>query len=374
MRHKRVDGLAFAFLLKGHDDRGCKHVPHTIYGGQLCPVRPLAYLCRRHRRLKIGPAVVMVGQQAGRHFADMAHSQRKDQPVQGDAPPVVNRGKQVVGRFCPPALAVLQLLQPAAEPVAKGKNVGRCADPAVFVEDFHLLCPKPFDVKGGAADEMLQAFNGLRRADQTAGAAAHGIARLADGIRSAARTGFWKGVRLGFVRASRQIDIGDFRNDIPGPVNLHPVAYPDVAPAPDRIAARIAASYVILVVQRGVGNDDAPHCHRRQPCHRRKRPGAAHLNVDGFQPGPGQFGGKLMRNRPAGGGRAEPKAALQAKVIHLVDNAIDVIAQRGPLRLDPPVLVQQCLRPIAEMRQRVGLKTQACQPRNCAGLRFSQWR
>ena len=81
-----------------------------------------------------------------------------------------------------------------------------------------------------------------------------------------------------------------------------------------------------------------------------------------------------MRNGPAGGGRAEPKAALQAKVIHLVDNAIDVIAQRGPLRLDPPVLVQQGLRPIAELRQRVGLKTQACQPRNCAGLRFSQWR
>ena len=221
---------------------------------------------------------------------------------------------------------------------------------------------------------MLQPFHRLRRADQTAGAAAHGIARLADGIGSAARTGFGKGKRNGVLRAARQIDIGDFRNHIPGAIDLHPVTDPDVAPAPHGIAARIAARDVIFVVQRGVGDDDAPHCHRRQPCHRRQRPGAAHLNVDGFQPGPGQFGGKLMRNGPAGGGRAVPKAALQAKVIHLVDHPVDVIAQRGPLRLDPPVLVQQGLRPIAEMRQGVGLKPQACQPRNCAGLRFSQWR
>jgi exopolyphosphatase/guanosine-5'-triphosphate,3'-diphosphate pyrophosphatase len=42
------------------------------------------------------------------------------------------------------------------------------------------------------------------------------------------------------------------------------------------------------------------------------------------------------------------------------------------LRLDPPVLVQQRLWPVAGLRQRVGRKAKRCQPCNRARLRIRQ--
>jgi hypothetical protein len=49
----------------------------------------------------------------GRDLSHMADAQREDQPRQRDAPFLVDRVEEVGRRFLAPALAVLQLLQPA---------------------------------------------------------------------------------------------------------------------------------------------------------------------------------------------------------------------------------------------------------------------
>ena len=48
-------------------------------------------------------------------------------------------------------------------------------------KELHLLRAQALDVKSAAADEMLQPFHRLGRADQAAGAATDGIAFLAVG-------------------------------------------------------------------------------------------------------------------------------------------------------------------------------------------------
>jgi hypothetical protein len=60
-----------------------------------------------------------------------------------------------------------------------------------------------------------------------------------------------------------------------------------------------------------------------------QRAGAADLDVDGLEPGPGQFGRELVRDGPARRGRAEAEPRLQRQVVDLVDDAVDVIAERA---------------------------------------------
>ena len=91
-------------------------------------------------------------------------------------------------------------------------------------------------------------------------------------------------------------------------------------------------------MQRRVRDDDAAHGHRRQPRDRRERPGATDLNVDPFELRPGKFGGEFMRDRPTRRGRAEAQTPLQREVVHLVDDAVDIVAERGPLGLDLAVM------------------------------------
>ena len=94
-------------------------------------------------------------------------------------------------------------------------------------------------------------------------------------------------------------------------------------------------------MQGGVRDDNAADGNGLQSGDRRQRTSAADLNVDGQQPGPRQFGGKFMRDRPARRGRAKAKPGLQSQIVDLVDDTVDVIAQSGALHLDGAVLGQQ---------------------------------
>ena len=81
-----------------------------------------------------------------------------------------------------------------------------------------------------------------------------------------------------------------------------------------------------------------------------------------------------MRNRPARGGRPKAQPRLQGKVVHLVDHAVDVIAQAGALRLDPAVLRHKGFGAVGQNGQRVGLKPHVAQPLDRAKLGIRQGR
>ena len=76
--------------------------------------------------------------------------------------------------------------------VFRRKMSDGCSISPSAIEDLDLLRAEPLDVERVAADEMAQPLHGLRRADEPAGAAAHGIQRavrlvLAHGIGAAGR-------------------------------------------------------------------------------------------------------------------------------------------------------------------------------------------
>ena len=81
-----------------------------------------------------------------------------------------------------------------------------------------------------------------------------------------------------------------------------------------------------------------------------------------------------MRERPAGRGGAEPEPGLQREGVHLVDDAVDVIAERRALRLDLGVMGQHVRRAVAEPGQRVGLEAERAQPVDRAHLGVGQRR
>ena len=128
----------------------------------------------------------------------------------------------------------------------------------VVEEDLDLLLAQALDVEGVARDEMLQALDRLRRADEAAGAAAHHVdlagllVDLAHGVAAADRAD-----ARGTDRALRpcgrlsEHDAEDLRDDVAGALHDHRVA-----------DAHVLARDLVLVVQRGVGDDDAADRHR----------------------------------------------------------------------------------------------------------------
>ena len=61
---------------------------------------------------------------------------------------------------------------------------------------------------------------------------------------------------------------------------------------------------------------------------RRQRAGAADLDLDRLDDRRRLFGGELVRDRPARAARDEAEPLLQREVVDLVDDAVDVVAER----------------------------------------------
>ena len=105
----------------------------------------------------------------------------------------------------------------------------------------------------------------------------------------------------------------------------------------------------VLVVQRGVGDDDAADGDRPQFGDRRQRAGAADLDLDRFDDRRRALGGKFVRHRPARAARDEAEPLLQREIVDLVDDAVDVVAERRPLRFDRAVMAEHLGRRMAEL-------------------------
>ena len=203
------------------------------------------------------------------------------------------------------------------------EDVGRLHDAALVVEQLDLLLAEPLDVEGVARDEMLEPLLGLRRADEAAGAAAHhvGAARLlvdlAHGVLPQAGQTSGHLVGLGALGPLVEHDAHHLRDDVAGAAHDHRVADADVL-----------ARDLVLVVQRGVGDDHAADRHRLELGGGRQRAGAADLDLDVEQARRRLLRRELVGDGPARRARDEAQPLLPVEPVDLVDDAVDVVAER----------------------------------------------
>lgn len=186
---------------------------------------------------------------------------------------------------------------------------------------------QPLDIEGVARDEVLQVLDALERARKLARAAAHGLALLAHrGRLERARAHMRKRERARMPRALIENDAYDLRNHVARALHDHRVADADVL-----------ARDFILVVQRRVGDDDAPDRDGLQLRYRRHRARAAHLNVDGFEDRLRLLRREFMRDGPAWRTRDESQPLLPIQPVDLINDTVDVVTEIGTFRLDPRI-------------------------------------
>ena len=143
-----------------------------------------------------------------------------------------------------------------------------------------------------------------------------------------------KFVSLRVLRPLVEHDADDLRDHVAGTLHDDRVALANVDAVADRLAVVADRRDIVLVVQRGVGDDDAADGDRRKPRHRRQRAGAADLDVDFLQHRRRLLGGELVRDRPARVAPCKPQPLLPVEPVDLVDDAVDVVAELGALAVD----------------------------------------
>src|SRR5467141_2851508 len=162
--------------------------------------------------------------------------------------------------------------------------------------------------------------------------------------------------------------VNNLRNDVAGALDDHGVADPDIAALAQFFAMAADAPDVILVVQRDVLHDDAADADRFELADRRERAGASDLDLDIPEHGHGALGRKLVRDRPARRARHEAEPLLPVDAIDLVDDAVDVVVEMGPLGFDLAMEGEQLFDRIAKLGERIGPEAAALEPFDHAGL------
>ena len=74
------------------------------------------------------------------------------------------------------------------------------------------------------------------------------------------------------------------------------------------------------------------------------------------------LGRELVRDRPARRARDEAEPLLPVEPVDLVDDAVDVVVERGALLLDLGVGVEQLLDRPTQLGQRIDLEAPALEP------------
>src|SRR5690606_6252949 len=87
---------------------------------------------------------------------------------------------------------------------------------------------------------------------------------------------------------------------------------------------------LVLVVEGGIAHGDTADKYRLQASHRGHHTGAPHLEFHPQQPGGHLLGGKLAGDGPARRPGDKTQALLQAEVVHLVDDTVDIVVQAVP--------------------------------------------
>src|SRR6185312_15166707 len=238
------------------------------------------------------------------------------------------------------------------------EDVDGVLDDALVEEQLDLLGAEPLDVERPTRHEMLELLHRLCGADELAGTAAARIflagllvdlahrGRAAD--RADVRELIWPS-RLGPLVEQH---LHDLRDHVAGPLDHHGVADADIGTVADRLTKAVEALDVVFIMERDIDHGHAADGHRIEPPDRRERTGAADLDIDLAQHGGRALRGKLVRNGPAWLAAQRAPAALQLETVDLVDDAVDVVAERGPLRLDFAVLRQELVDRLGARHQR----------------------
>src|SRR5580692_9239015 len=193
----------------------------------------------------------MPREQPRRRLADLRDAERIDEPVERDAPPLIDRPDQIAGAQLTPAFAAHQLLR--LEP----EDIAGAADEAVSPERGDMLRAHSLDIETVARDKMLQSFDRLRGADQTSSAALRDKAGLANDETAASGTFVRKLVRRRIGRPLIQDDRDNLRDHVTGALD------------DDRIAlADVLTLDLVFVMQRCPLHDDTAHGDRREKRHR----------------------------------------------------------------------------------------------------------
>ncbi len=177
-------------------------------------------------------------------------------------------------------------------------------------------------------------------------------------------------IRLAAFFAFLKHHIHDLRDDIARALHDHAIANADIAPLPDRLALLTYALDIVLIVQRRVGHNHTADGDWLQPRHRRQRASAAHLNIDAAQNGERLFRREFMRNRPARAARAKTKPGLQVEPVHLVNNTVDIVIQRGTLHADGAIMRKQPIHAVEPLHQRIDRKAPLAKNLDHAQLRI----
>ena len=112
-------------------------------------------------------------------------------------------------------------------------------------------------------------------------------------------------------------------------------------------------------MQGGVGDDDAADCHGLELRERRQRPGPADIDANRLDDRRRLLSRELVRDRPARRARDEAEPLLQREIIDLVDDAVDVVAERRALFFDRAIVRQHLRGRMAELGQGIGRQAEA---------------
>ena len=161
-------------------------------------------------------------------------------------------------------------------------------------------------------------------------------------------------VGLGAARLVLEHTPEHLRDDVAGALDRHRVADPHVQPLD-----------LVLVVQRRVRHHHAADRHRLEPGDRRQRAGAPDLDVDRLERWSSACSaGNLCAIAQRGVRETKPSRCLQIEAVDLVDHAVDVVAERGALRLDLAVKGDAAPRPLLQIaRQRIGREARTLEGR-----------
>jgi hypothetical protein len=127
-------------------------------------------------------------------------------------------------------------------------------------------------------------------------------------------------------------------------------------------------------VQRDVLHDHAADADRLELADRRKRAGAADLDLDIPQHGHGALGRELMRDGPARRARDEAEPFLPVDPVDLVHDAVDVIVEMRAPGFDLAMKTKQFFHRVAKPGERIGREAAPLEPFDHAGLRIGRHR
>src|SRR6185312_182099 len=246
-------------------------------------------------------AAIMSRQQAARDLADLRNPEGKDEAVEADMTPRVDGLFEMSRAQFAPAFAFGDFV------VVEPENIGGRADQLFFPERGDVLFAEAFDVEGVARHEMDEAFDGLRAADQAAGATPRRLARLAHGEAVTDRAFLGEHERLAVLGTPVLHHADHLRDHVAGALHDHRVADP-----------YILARDVVFVVQGRTPHHDAADGDGLEDSERRELAGATDIDADILELGLALLGGEFVRDRPARRARGETEPLLKLEIVDLV--------------------------------------------------------